>query len=539
MRLNNEDLQKKELWEKAGIRLPHFDRMAMIQTTKSAPQWVHFGAGNIFRAFPAALAQSLLEQGLMQTGIVVGEGYDEEIIDTCFTPFDNLSIFVTFKSDGTMDKQVISSIASAYCMSGEMNALREIFAKPSLQMVSFTITEKGYNLADRKGVLLPDIAEDMKRSPKGAVSFIGRITALCHERYINGNLPLALVSMDNCSHNGDKLRAVVEAIAKAWAANGFAEQGFLDYVQNPCKLSFPWTMIDKITPWPDDSVRDLLTASGIEQMQGLITKKSTYIAPFVNAEETEYLVIEDSFPNGRPALEKAGVLFTDKETVDKVEKMKVCTCLNPLHTALGVFGCLLKFTRISEEMKNPDLVALIEGIGYTEGLPVVVDPGIINPREFIDTVLRVRLPNPFMPDTPQRIATDTSQKISVRFGETIKAYHRGMAGSQLNVNSLTLIPLVLAAWIRYLMGIDDEGKPFTVDPDPLYADLVSLLDGIKLGQKGPFHAALEPILSNNAIFAINLYEAGLGKKVECYFEELVAGPGAVAATLRKYIGTNV
>jgi fructuronate reductase len=536
MRLNNQDLQKKEFWEKAGIKLPRFDRIAMVQTTKTAPQWVHFGAGNIFRAFPAALAQSLLEQGLMQTGIIVGEGYDEEIIDACFTPFDNLSVFVTFKSDGTMDKQVIASIASAYRMNSEMDSLREIFANPALQMVSFTITEKGYNLLNRDGLLLPDIAEDLRRTPKEAASFAGRIAALCHERYVRGGVPLALVSMDNCSHNGDKLRAVIEAFAQAWTADHIAAEGFLDYVQNPHKLSFPWTMIDKITPWPDDSVCDMLTASGLEQMRALVTKKSTYIAPFVNAEETEYLVIEDSFPNGRPALEKAGVLFTDKETVDKVEKMKVCTCLNPLHTALGLFGCLLSYTRISEEMKNPDLVKLIEGIGYNEGLPVVVDPGIIKPGEFIDTVLRVRLLNPFMPDTPQRIATDTSQKISVRFGETIKAYLKGKADSPLSVNSLTLIPLVLAAWIRYLLGIDDEGKPFTVDPDPLYADLAPLLTGISLGQKGPFHTALKPILSNSAIFGLNLYEAGLGSKVESYFEELVAGPGAVAAALQKYTG---
>ena len=65
-------------------------------------------------------------------------------------------------------------------------------------------------------------------------------------------------------------------------------------------------------------------------------------------------MIEDDFPNGRPALEKAGFLFTDRETVEKAEKMKVCTCLNPLHTALAVFGCLLGYKKISEEMKDRD-----------------------------------------------------------------------------------------------------------------------------------------------------------------------------------------
>ncbi len=71
-------------------------------------------------------------------------------------------------------------------------------------------------------------------------------------------------------------------------------------------------------------------------------------------------------------------MFTDRETVDKVEKMKVCTCLNPLHTALAVYGCLLGY-KISDEMKDTELKKLVERIGYVEGLPVVVNPGVLDP----------------------------------------------------------------------------------------------------------------------------------------------------------------
>ena len=106
------------------------------------------------------------------------------------------------------------------------------------------------------------------------------------------------------------------------------------------------------------------------------TAKNTYIAPFINAEAAEYLVVEDKFPNGRMPLEEAGVIFTDRETVNKVEKMKVGTCLNPLHTALAVFGCLLGYELIADEMKDEELRRLVEKIGYDEGLPVVVDPGV-------------------------------------------------------------------------------------------------------------------------------------------------------------------
>jgi fructuronate reductase len=293
-------------------------------------------------------------------------------------------------------------------------------------------------------------------------------------------------------------------------------------------------MIDKITPGPDAGVRDTLAALGLEGMESRTPGNNIFIAPFVNAEETQYLVIEDAFPNGRPALEKAGVLFADRETVDKVEKMKVCTCLNPLHTALAVFGCLLGYKRISDEMKDRDLVKLIEGIGYREGLPVVINPGIIDPEKFIGEVINVRLPNPFMPDTPQRIAADTSQKIPVRFGETIKAYRN----SGKDLKELKFIPLVFAAWLRYLLGIDDQGKPFDISPDPLYDTLAANLSGFSLGHfvgAVQLHSKLEPILSNPALFGIDIYETWLGNRVEGFFEEMIAGPGAVRKALSRIV----
>ena len=538
MKLNNESLKDTAFWEKAGISLPRFDRKKMIAATKEFPKWVHFGAGNIFRAFPAALMQYLLDEGLETTGIVVAEGYDGEIKDKAFTAFDNLTICVTLKSDGTTEKKVIASVAHSIRMDTELIFLKEAFSSPSMQMASFTITEKGYSIKGKDGNYLPEIEEDLKIGPvlPSLKSYLGRIASLLHERYIREALPVTMVSMDNCSHNGDILFAAMEAIAEGWVKNRKADSGFLDYIRDKSKVAFPWSMIDKITPRPDESVRKMLTACGLENMEGVVTKKNTYIAPFVNAEETQYLIIEDCFTNGKPALEKAGVIFTNRETVDRVERMKVCTCLNPLHTALAIFGCLLGYTRINEEMKNPALVKLIEGIGYDEGLPVVTDPGIIKPREFIDQVIKVRLPNPFMPDAPQRIAMDTSLKIPIRFGETIKEYIK----TGKNIGNLKFIPLVLAGWLRYLLGVDNQGEPFEVSPDPQYENLKSALSGISLGQDGPFHDKLEPILSNPVFFGVNLYKAGsspsIGEKVEKFFEEMLEGPGAVRKKLENSTG---
>ena len=532
MQLNNSVFEQKADWEKAGYQIPTYDRAAIAQATKETPEWIHFGAGNIFRAFQANVVQNLLEKGVLKTGLIVAEGYDYEIIDKMYRPHDNLSILVTLKSSGKVDKTVVGSIMESLTVDGDNKEdtarLKEIFCADSLKMVSFTITEKGYSLRDGKGAFLPSVQQDLHEGPKSFKSYLGKLVSLLYERYLHGEKPIALVSMDNCSHNGDKLYAAVNEFAQVWVNNGLAHHGFLDYINDPAKVSFPWSMIDKITPRPDEGVKKLLVNDGIEDLEQVITSKNTYVAPFVNAEEPQYLVIEDAFPNGKLPLDQAGIIYTSRETVDKVEKMKVCTCLNPLHTALAVFGCLLGYNLIADEMKNEKLVKLVERIGYVEGLPVVVDPQIIRPRDFIDEVLNVRIPNPFMPDTPQRIATDTSQKLPIRYGETLKAY---LASDSLNVQDLKGIPMVIAAWLRYLMGIDDAGNEMPISSDPRVEGLQQAMKGIEFGHPETVKKQLKSILNDPSLFAVDLYEAGLGERIEELFKEMITGVGAVDRVL--------
>ena len=537
MKLDKKGLENKEQWEAAGYQLPQFDREAVTAATREHPFWIHFGAGNIFRAFQANVMQKLLNAGAMDRGLVVAEGFDYEIIEKMYRPHDDYSILVTLKADGTIEKTVVGSVVESCILDSgndkEYERLKEIFRKESLQMVSFTITEKGYSLVNGAGEILPAVEADFMAGPEKPISYIGKIASLLYTRYLDGEKPVAMVSMDNCSHNGDRLYEAINTFAEKWTENNKAEKGFLAYIRNREKVAFPWTMIDKITPRPDASVEEILKKDGIQELEPVITSKNTYVAPFVNAEECEYLVIEDTFPNGRPELEQGGVMFTDRETVEKVEKMKVCTCLNPLHTALAIYGCLLGYVKISDEMKDKQLKKLVEIIGYEEGLPVVINPGVLDPKEFIDTVLNVRIPNPFMPDTPQRIATDTSQKLAIRFGETIKAYR---SSEQLSTADLKMIPLVFAGWLRYLMAVDDRGIAFELSPDPLLDSVSPYVADIVLGKVCDVESHLKPILENEKIFGINLYEAGMAELVCGYFEELTAGPGAVRAVLEKYVG---
>jgi fructuronate reductase len=212
--------------------------------------------------------------------------------------------------------------------------------------------------------------------------------------------------------------------------------------------------------------------------------------------------------------------------------MKVTTCLNPLHTTLAVFGCLLGYSTIAEEMKDVQLKNLIKKVGYVEGMPVVVDPGIIKPEAFIAEVIEQRFTNAYIPDTPQRIATDTSQKIAIRFGETIKSY---CSRSDLNVQNLKYIPLVLAGWCRYLLAEDDCGEKMELSNDPMMNELKKYMEGIKLGCPSSAAGKLKPILSNENLFGVNLYSVGLGKKIEGFFEEMIAGKKAVRNVLIKYV----
>ena len=513
-----------------GYLTPGFDVRAMRQRTAAAPAWVHFGAGNILRAFPCVLAQKLLEQGAMDTGLVVVETYDEEIIDKAFAPFDNLCLAVSLKSDGTVDKRVVASVAQAWGYHANTASVEAVFTADSLQMVSMTITEKGYAVLDAQGQPLERYAGDFT-SMDAPVSIIGILTRLLYLRYRQGQKPLAMVSLDNCAHNGSILFASVMAIAKAWADHGLVEAGFLAYLSDGAAVSFTWSMIDKITPRPSQEVIAMLEADGFEGAQVVVTGKNTYVSAMVNAEECEYLAIEDHFPNGRPPLEKVGVIFGDRKTVDKIEKMKVCTCLNPLHTCLAIFGCLLGYEKISDEMNDQALLGFIRQIGYTEGLPVVVDPGIMSARGFLDEVVNKRLPNPFVPDTPQRIACDTSKKLPVRFGETLKAY---LAVGKTDLSFLTFIPLVFAGYARYLTGINDAGEPFALSPDPSLPALCPLVEGFALGGAGaPYH--LHALFSRADIFGVDLYACGLGAKAEGMFAEMSAGKGAIRATVEKYL----
>ena len=208
MKLTKESIKHNASWK--GYRLPQYDIDidAVREATHKAPTWLHFGAGNLFRAFPAGtLAQRLLTAGLTDTGIICCDGYDEELIDRCYRACDHLSLSVTLYSNGTINKEIVASVTESPKLSEDGARLKEVFTAPSLQMVTFTITEKGYAIQNDAHDFLPDYKADMESGPDACHSFFGKLASLCLSRVRAGLAPLALASLDNCSDNGVLSRA--------------------------------------------------------------------------------------------------------------------------------------------------------------------------------------------------------------------------------------------------------------------------------------------------------------------------------------------
>ncbi len=167
---------RTEDWKQAGYSLPQYDIPAVSRAHAENPRWIHFGAGNIFRAFQANVAQELLNRGVLDTGLIAAEGYDYEIIEKMYRPHDNLSILATLKADGTVEKTVVGSIVESLILdsadaagirTSEGNLPRAFPADGELHHHGKGLQPDGRQRRD----CLPDIASDFAqdRRPRRAI----------------------------------------------------------------------------------------------------------------------------------------------------------------------------------------------------------------------------------------------------------------------------------------------------------------------------------------------------------------------------------
>jgi len=537
--LTREGIKDTAKWAELGVTIPaRLD--AIVEKAKENPRWMHYGPGNLFAANLAPIAQKL---GI---GVIAVEGHDPEHAQKIYYPHDNLRLRAIMPRQGDTKLDLVGNIADCLLddpsRGSEWRKIRQYASAPSLQMISITCTESGYQVSEE------DIKKAITNGPSRAVHPMAQVASSLYSRFRHCDEGVACVSFDNMAHNGARFKEAVLKIANAWQSSNRLIGDFVNYLHSG-KVTFPGTMIDRVVPGPTPDI--ITELSAVEGIEAITTEKKGFFSPVVNTDQYSYLVIHDDFPNGRPDFSRASFgteriyMVDDVIEVDRAERTKVGACLNPLHTALAVAGMLLGYEWLADEMDDDILRNYAEKLGQ-EGIQYVEAPECIDPKAFLKEFLEERLTNKKLGDKPDRIAKQTSQKLFPRYGQTIAD-----AGNA--TTDLVYAPLAIATTLRYwaginvsngdFVGLDDKLQPMTLSIDGIdnanlkeLAKYTSALDPTNGNTAPQIHDALQPILSNKELFGLNLYRVGLGLKIESMVDDMLQGKGTVRKTIEKYVG---
>lgn len=446
----------------ASVAIPGYDR-SRVKTGI-----VHLGIGAFHRAHQAVYTDSVLSQGDLSWGILGASLRSADTRDA-LGPQDGLYT-VAIRDGSGSSYRIIGSIKDVLVAPDSPEALLVAMSDPAIRIVSLTITEKGYCYAPASASLdesHPDITHDLANpaTPRSAIGFI--VEALARRR-ANGTEPFTLLSCDNLPANGQTLKRVVTRFAELRSAELGA------FIRD--NVAFPSTMVDRIVPATTDADRTAVTdATGLADRWPIMTE------PF-----TQW-VVEDHFPTGRPAWEKAGVTFV--EDVDAFELMKL-RLLNGSHSTLAYLGYLAGHETVSDAMAGDGFAALIERMMDKEITPTLPKlPGF--DLEAYKMQLRERFQNTALRHRTWQIAMDGSQKLPQRLLNTIRV--------RLQQNApFDLMALGVAGWMRYATGTDENGKAIDVR-DPLASEFRARTAG-----KTSASALLEAYLGMEQIFGSDL-----------------------------------
>lgn len=445
------------------VHLPKYDRATL------KPGIVHLGIGAFHRAHQAFYTEAVLNKFGGDWGII-GCSLRSANVREQLAPQDGLYTLVERSGNGEK-LQVIGAVQQALVGPEDPAALVAVMADPAIKIVSLTVTEKGYCHDPASGNLNlqhPDVLHDLANldSPKSAIGFL---VAALQKRYQAGTKSFTALSCDNLPNNGQVLAKVVLQFAQQISAE------LASWIEeNTC---FPCTMIDRIVPATTDEDRQ-----EVEARLGMRDEAMVVAEPF-----TQW-VIEDRFSDGRPAWEQVGVQLVDE--VHVFEKIKL-RLLNGAHSTLAYSGYLSGFNYINEVMNEPAFVNMITTYMAREAGETIVEPEGFD-IEHYKQQLRDRFFNPALKHRTWQIAMDGSQKLPQRLLETLR--------EQLKSHGhIDIICLAVAAWIRYVSGVDENGGVIEVS-DPLAATLRKLCDD----NKGDSLAMVRAVVALPQVFGTDL-----------------------------------
>ncbi len=470
-------------------RLKRFDKPPRVGI-------VHFGPGAFFRAFNAvytnqAMAAAGGDWGICAVSLKSSTARDQ------LAPQGGVYTAVTLGPDGKSHDQ-IGAIAEVLVAPEDPDAVIVALADPNVHVVSLTITEKGYGYDPLNGGLdptHPDIAADLS-DPESPQSAVGFIVAGLEVRRQAETPPFTVLSCDNLSQNGAVMRAVVLDYAQRINPN------LADWIK--AHVRFPSTMVDRITP-----------ATTHDDLAEVARAINAHDAACVVHEPFRQWVIEDNFAAPRPAWETASAQFV--KSVEAHELMKL-RCLNGTHSTLAYLGYLAGHDTIAAASNDPDFAALCQHLWAAEIIPTLPTPEGEDLTAYCHSLL-TRYQNPAIKHLSWQIAMDGSQKLPPRLLGTIADHldqermPRGLC-------------LAVAAWMRYVGGVDEQGAPIDVR-DPLAASLKAAFDaGIDAAAKVDAFLQMDEVfpkkLAQNAAFRAALTNA-LSQLLERGAKATVAG----------------
>ena len=474
------------------IHVPTYDPTAV------EPGIVHLGLGGFHRAHMARFTHGLMEirpealaWGIVGAGLLPADRRMYEAL----APQDGLYTLV--ERSGTVETvTVIGAIAEVIHAGDSSAALLDAIDRPAIRIVSLTVTENGYclNAATKRldpghRLIVGDLAD-----PQHPHSAIGIIAEAYRRRMMAGRAAFTALSCDNIQHNGNVLRqAVLDFAALRDPALGL-------WIEQNAR--FPNSMVDRITPVtaPED-IADLAARHGI------VDKWPVFSETF-----TQW-VIEDDFAQGRPAWEEVGAQFV--ADVSPYEFMKL-RLLNASHLAVAGLGLLAGHRFIDETMRDTRLRRYMQALMDRETGPTLPPVPGIDLTAYKATLIE-RFANPTIKDTVERVNTDAPLNVLV---DPIR--------DRLKRNeSVELLALALAAWMRRMRGEDEAGQPIEIrhpladllrqkaieggaDPRPMLG--IDRLFG-KLGRNARFVGTVEKWLAS-------LYTAGAAQTLERAEREL-------------------
>jgi fructuronate reductase len=474
---------------RAGVARPAYDRSRMKLGI------VHLGLGAFVRAHVATYVEDVLAQEFAHWGIA-GVSLKRPDQRDKLAPQNTLYTALKRQGDG-VTARVVGCVKKSLVAPEDPEYLLAMMTDRAARIVSLTITEKGYCHDPATGRLderHPDIVHDLENhgAPRTAV---GLIVEALERRRVAGFAPFTVLCCDNLPHNGRLVRDLVVDFA------AMRETGLATWIE--VHGAFPCTMVDRIVPATTDA--DIAAAAAATGL---------YDAAPVVHEPFRQWVVEDTFIDGaRPAFERVGVeLVSD---VAPFEEMKL-RMLNGAHSSLAYLGYLAGHETIAETVGDDVFARFVAQLWTDEIIPVVKAPPGINLQAYAGQLL-ARFANRAIRHRTWQIAMDGSQKLPQRLLFTIR--DRLATG-----RPIRRLALAVAAWTRYVSGIDEQGKPIDVR-DPLAQHLRTVID--RAGQDPAARA--RAVIGVEAVFGSDLPRAGAFTGAVENAARLIAEKGARGA----------